>query len=146
MHNAALAELGLEWLYVPLPLRPERFEHTVRALPASGFRGLNVTVPHKLAAHELADCRTTAAAAIGAANTLSFADGRIEAHRGAVHQHVSGLGVLGMADVHLTCKSTRPPCRAIPDRHLGGSGLPQRPHHRPGRSARAEHEHPQPAR
>jgi len=80
MHNAALAEQGLDdWLYVPLPLPPERFAETVRALPASGFRGLNVTVPHKLAAHELADRHTAAAAAIGAANTLTFIDGEIEA-------------------------------------------------------------------
>ncbi len=79
MHNAALAELGLDWLYVPLPLPPERFAQTVRALPASGFRGVNVTVPHKEAAHELADELSTAAMAIGAANTLTFTDGRIVA-------------------------------------------------------------------
>jgi len=79
MHNAALAELGLDWLYVPLPLPPELFREAVRALPASGFRGVNVTVPHKIAAHELADEHTAAAAAIGAANTLTFRDGRIAA-------------------------------------------------------------------
>ena len=79
MHNAALAEMGLDWLYVPLPLPPERFAEAVRALPLSGFRGINVTVPHKVAAHALADEHTAAAAAIGAANTLSFIDGRIAA-------------------------------------------------------------------
>lgn len=80
MHNAALAELGLDWLYVPLPLPPERFEEAVRALGHSGFRGLNVTVPHKQAACALADTRTPAVEAIGAANTLSFgARGEIEA-------------------------------------------------------------------
>lgn len=72
MHNAALAELGLDWLYVPLPLPPDRLRETVRALPASGFRGINVTIPHKQAAHALADEYTEAAAAIGAANTLTF--------------------------------------------------------------------------
>src|SRR5688500_15384496 len=79
MHNAALAELALDWLYVPLPLPPERFAETVRALPASGFRGINVTVPHKLAAHAVADRHTDAALAIGAANALTFADGEIRA-------------------------------------------------------------------
>ena len=44
----------------------------MRALPASGYRGANVTIPHKLAAHDLADERSPAAAAIGAANTLIF--------------------------------------------------------------------------
>lgn len=72
MHNAALAELGLDWLYVPLPLPPDRLRETLRALPASGFRGINVTIPHKQAAHALADEHTKAAAAIGAANTLTF--------------------------------------------------------------------------
>jgi shikimate dehydrogenase len=78
MQNAALRELGLDWRYVKLPVPPERFEETVRALPGSGYRGANVTIPHKLAAHELADELSEAAAAVGAVNTLSFeADGRI---------------------------------------------------------------------
>ena len=58
-----------------LPVPPERFTETVRALPGSGYRGANVTIPYKLAALELADDATPAARAIGAANTLSFADG-----------------------------------------------------------------------
>jgi shikimate dehydrogenase len=79
MHNAALAALGLDWLYVPLPLVPERFVATACALEGSGFRGINVTVPHKVAAHDLAKERSQAAESIGAANTLTFADGRIAA-------------------------------------------------------------------
>ena len=55
MMNAAFAELGLDWRYVKLPVPPELFAETVRALPGSGYRGANVTIPHKLAAHELAD-------------------------------------------------------------------------------------------
>ena len=77
MMNAAFADLGLDWRYVRLPLAPDLFDETVRALPASGFHGANVTIPHKLAAHDLADELTEAAAAIGAVNTLSFADGLI---------------------------------------------------------------------
>ena len=93
MHNAALAELGLDWLYVPLPLPPERFEQTVRALPASGFRGLNVTVPHKLAAHRLADLHSAPAAAIGAVNTLTFgSDGTIEGHNTDAGGFLDALG------------------------------------------------------
>jgi shikimate dehydrogenase len=79
MMNAAFAELGLDWRYVRLPVPPERFAETVRALPGSGYRGANVTIPHKLAAHELADELSEAAQAIGAANTLVFEDGRIVA-------------------------------------------------------------------
>jgi shikimate dehydrogenase len=73
MQNAALAAAGLSgWRYLKLPLPPERFAETVRALPAAGFRGINVTIPHKLAALELADAATPTAAAVGAANTLTF--------------------------------------------------------------------------
>jgi shikimate dehydrogenase len=92
MHNAALAAMGLDWLYVPLPLPPERFGEVVRALPASGFRGINVTVPHKLAAHALADEHTEAATAIGAANTLTFADGQITADNTDAGGFLDALG------------------------------------------------------
>jgi shikimate dehydrogenase len=79
MFAPALRELGLDWLYARLPLPPERFAETARALAGSGFRGINVTMPHKRAAHDLADERTAAATAIGAANTVTYEDGRIEA-------------------------------------------------------------------
>ena len=77
MMNAAFAELGLGWRYLKLPVPPERFAETARALPGSRFRGANVTIPHKLAAAALADELTPAAAAIGAANTLTFEEGRV---------------------------------------------------------------------
>ena len=55
MHNAALRELGLDdWRYQHLPVPPERLAETVRALHAAGFRGANVTIPHKEAALALA--------------------------------------------------------------------------------------------
>jgi shikimate dehydrogenase len=80
MHNAALAAAGLEdWRYLRLPLPPELFVETVRALPAAGFRGVNVTIPHKHAALVLADRASEAAAAIGAANTLTFENGEVVA-------------------------------------------------------------------
>src|SRR4051794_41722580 len=76
MHNAALAAAGLaDWRYLRLPLPPELFTETVRALPAAGFRGVNVTIPHKHAALALADHASDAARAIGAANTLTFERG-----------------------------------------------------------------------
>ncbi len=78
MMNAAFAELGLDWRYLKLPVPPERFVETVRALAGSGYRGANVTIPHKLAAHDLADELGDDARAIGAVNTLTFTEqGRI---------------------------------------------------------------------
>jgi shikimate dehydrogenase len=79
MMNAAFEELGLDWRYLKLPVPPELFDETARALPGSGYHGANVTIPHKLVALELADERSDAAAAIGAANTLTFRDGTIAA-------------------------------------------------------------------
>jgi shikimate dehydrogenase len=75
MMNAGFGELGLDWRYLKLPVPPERFEQTVRALFGSGYRGANVTIPHKLSAHDLADELSDAARAIGAVNTLTFKDG-----------------------------------------------------------------------
>jgi shikimate dehydrogenase len=77
MMNAAFAELGLDWRYVKLPVAPDLFAEVAPALAASGFRGANVTIPHKLAAHALATDLSDAARAIGAVNTLTFEDGRI---------------------------------------------------------------------
>ena len=80
MHNAALATAGLhDWRYIRLPLPPDLFEETVRALPAAEFRGVNVTIPHKEAALALADDASETARAIGAANTLTFENGAIHA-------------------------------------------------------------------
>jgi shikimate dehydrogenase len=92
MHNAAFAELGLDWRYVKLPVPPALFEQTVRALPGSGYRGANVTIPHKLAALALADSATAAARAVGAANTLTFEAGGIDADNTDAGGFLAALG------------------------------------------------------
>lgn len=81
MQSAALAALGLagEWSYGAVEVAPEDFEARVRELAAGDYAGANVTVPHKEAALALADTASGAAREIGAANTLSFAGGRIDA-------------------------------------------------------------------
>jgi shikimate dehydrogenase len=82
MQNAALAALGLgeEWSYEAIDVAPEEFEARARAMPGEGFAGANVTVPHKEAAFALADAASEGAAMIGAANTLVFAEGQVQAH------------------------------------------------------------------
>jgi len=82
MQNAALAALGLgeEWSYEAIDVAPEEFEARVRAMAAGGFAGVNVTVPHKLAALAMADIKSEMAREIGAANTLIFRARGIEAH------------------------------------------------------------------
>jgi len=81
MQNAALAELGLagEWTYEAIDVAPDEFERRVRAMVGEGFAGANVTVPHKGAALILADKLSETVREIGAANTLSFANGEIYA-------------------------------------------------------------------
>ena len=93
MHNAAFAALGMDdWLYTRLPLPPALFAETVRALPASGYRGINATIPHKEAALAVADSASEAAAAIGAANTLTFRDGAIEADNTDAQGFLDAIG------------------------------------------------------
>ena len=81
MQTAALDALGLagEWAYDAIDVEPDAFEERTRALPGEGFAGVNITIPHKEAALALADEASRAAREIGAANTLSFAEGRIRA-------------------------------------------------------------------
>ncbi len=75
IQNAALQAAGLTgWRYQLLPVPPELLEETIEALPGAGFRGVNVTIPHKEPALKLADGATLRARAIGAANTLTFDD------------------------------------------------------------------------
>lgn len=68
MHRA----LGLDYQLLPIP--SERIEATLRALPGSGFAGVNVTIPHKSAALHVSTSATDAAREIGAANTLIYGD------------------------------------------------------------------------
>ncbi len=73
IQNAALRAAGLTgWRYQLLPVPSPLLEETVRALPRAGFRGANVTIPHKERALALADGASERARAIGAANTLVF--------------------------------------------------------------------------
>ena len=58
---------------------PDAFEACIRHLQSEGFRGCNVTVPHKESAFALADNHSATASRTGSVNTLVFcADGRIE--------------------------------------------------------------------
>lgn len=72
LHGHWLRVHGLAGHYVPLHVEPEDLAEVLRLLPRMGFRGVNVTLPHKEAALRLADTATDSARAIGAANTLTF--------------------------------------------------------------------------
>jgi shikimate dehydrogenase len=72
MHNAAFAALGLDYAYVPLPAPQACLAQAIQGAVTLGFRGLNVTVPHKQAVLPLLDEIDPAARAIGAVNTIRF--------------------------------------------------------------------------
>ena len=94
MHTAALAELGLagEWTYQAIEVEPAWFAELVSSLEVVGFAGVNVTVPHKVAALEAATETSLAARAIGAANTLSFDQGIIAAENTDATGIVAAIG------------------------------------------------------
>ena len=80
LHGFWLDETGTDGAYVPLPVRPERIEQALRALPALGFRGCNLTIPHKQTALHIADWVEPLARRIGAVNTIVVApDGTLAA-------------------------------------------------------------------
>ncbi len=78
IHGHWLAEHGIPGSYERLDVTPEAFPDFIRALPDSGFRGGNVTIPHKEAACARVDTLTPRAQKIGAVNTLVVEpDGRV---------------------------------------------------------------------
>ncbi len=80
LHGFWLDQTGVEGAYLPLPVRPGDIEKALRALPVLGFRGCNLTIPHKLAVLEVADHIDPLARRIGAANTIVVAaDGTLDA-------------------------------------------------------------------
>jgi shikimate dehydrogenase len=79
LHGFWLEQLGIDGAYVPLPVHPQNFSTALRALPLLGFRGCNVTLPHKEAALAAVDVLEPLARRIGAVNTvIVLADGRLE--------------------------------------------------------------------
>jgi len=70
MHNAAFARMGLDFVYVPFRVKPEDLTQAVAGMKAFNIRGLNVTIPHKVAIIPLLDELDPLAERIGAVNTV----------------------------------------------------------------------------
>lgn len=101
MHNAAAAALGVNSVYVPLPVHPQNLQAAVRGLPALGFKGVNVTVPHKQAIMPFLDHIEPGAAMIGAVNTVvikrtSDTDYALEGHNTDWLGFLADLDALGV--------------------------------------------------
>jgi shikimate dehydrogenase len=79
LHNYWLAKHGLVGVYVPLAIKPEGLRAALRALPALGFSGCNLTHPHKVAALGMVDRIDPVARRIGAINCIVVnADGSLD--------------------------------------------------------------------
>jgi shikimate dehydrogenase len=70
MHNAALKELGIEGSYVVLETPSDKLEERVNFLKEEGFRGFNVTIPHKVEIMKFLDSIDNFASTVGAVNTV----------------------------------------------------------------------------
>jgi len=75
MHNAAFQQLGLDYLYVPFRVKQGELAKAIEGVRALNIRGLNVTIPHKVAVIQFLDELDHLAEKIGAVNTIVNNDG-----------------------------------------------------------------------
>ena len=80
IHNAAFDAAGLDWIYVPLPVPPGAMRAAADGLVALGFRGANVTMPHKTQSAALADELSEDARRLQAVNTFVVDGERLRGH------------------------------------------------------------------
>jgi shikimate dehydrogenase len=79
LHGYWLDKYRIDGAYIPLPVAPERIVQALKALPALGFAGVNLTVPHKETALAAVDHVDAVARRIGAVNTIVVrSDGTLE--------------------------------------------------------------------
>ena len=103
IHNAAFSSLGMDWVYVGLPVsKGELVSSALRGLGHAGFRGVNVTTPHKFDAARAADRLEGAAATVGAVNTIEYRGAEMIGH------NTDGLGLVRFLerDLGLTLRGT----------------------------------------
>ncbi|MCC5896367.1 MAG: shikimate dehydrogenase [Phormidium sp. BM_Day4_Bin.17] len=75
MQNAALTEMGLDFIYLPFPVASRDIEAALLGFKAVGVVGFNVTIPHKQAIVPYLAQQTEVAQAVGAVNTVLYRDG-----------------------------------------------------------------------
>jgi len=80
MQNAALERCGLKMRYARFQISADELGDALALLPGLNFAGVNLTVPHKIAAFDLMDGLDDNARAVGAVNTVSLRDGKLHGH------------------------------------------------------------------
>lgn len=76
MQEAGFASAGLNWRYLNFEVPPDKLEAAMQALDTLGMRGINLTIPHKVAVIEHLDELSPEARAIGAVNTVRIEGGK----------------------------------------------------------------------
>ncbi len=77
LHRFWLDRYGIDGAYEPIAVPPEDFDNTIRNLASTGFRGVNLTIPHKEAGLKVCDEVDDLARRIGAVNTVVLEEGRL---------------------------------------------------------------------
>ena len=116
LHGYWIEQMKIDAAYVPLPVQQNDLAAVVTALPKMGFRGANVTLPHKEAVLQLAETVDETARACGAANTLIVRDGRIHALNTDVTGFIASLdaeGVRNLSDRRVVVLGAGGAARAI---------------------------------
>ena len=70
MHNSAFKALGLDYIYIPFKVKSVELRKAVEGIRGLNLRGVNVTIPHKVAVIPLLDRIDPLAEKIGAVNTI----------------------------------------------------------------------------
>ncbi len=129
MHNAAIAELGVDYIYVPFPVKKADLSKAIAGFEVIGVQGFNITIPHKQTIMPLLGDVTNTAKMVGAVNTVwhtpsgwkgtntdvegfvaplkemsqdwSQITAVVLGNGGAARAVVAGLGELGCCEIHI---------------------------------------------
>ncbi len=91
MHNAAIDALGVDFCYVAFHVLPSGVGAALQGLRGLNIRGLNVTIPHKLAVMTHLDRISEEALAVGAVNTISHEEGELVGYNTDVYGVLTAL-------------------------------------------------------
>ncbi|RDH49643.1 shikimate dehydrogenase [Fischerella thermalis 111/344/542] len=135
MHNAAIAQLGIDYVYLPFPIKPEDLHTAIQGFAAIGVVGFSVTIPHKQAILRSLSAVEPIAKAVGAVNTVIKKNNSwigtntdiegflapLQAHQqnwsqkiavilgngGAARAVVAGCAKLGCAEIHVVGRNVQ---------------------------------------
>lgn len=97
MQNAAFGNKGINYVYLPIEVKPDNFETVVKGIKNMNFDGFNVTIPFKVEIMKYLDEVDELAKRIGAVNTVLIRDGKLKGYntdgRGFLRSLEEALGI-----------------------------------------------------